>query len=81
MPGGGGHRRGDGIRAGGVRGEEAGLVSQFAGGAFTQVLIAARDRHLGTFLQEAFGNSQAQARGAAGDQRALSRQQAHERPV
>ena len=78
---GGGHRRGDRVRGGGVSRDEPGLRSQRLPGALTEARIAARDHHPRALAKEARGYGQAQAGGTTRDQRALPLQQSHGRSV
>ena len=77
----GAHRRRDRLRVRGVRGHEPGARPERLLGLPAEPGIPAGDHHPGALGQETAGHGQAQAGRAAGDQRALSLQQAHGRPV
>jgi len=77
----GAHRRRDRLGVRGVRGQEPGVRPERPPGPLAKFRIPAGDHHPGALGQEPAGHGQAQAGGSAGDQRALSRQQAHGRPV
>jgi len=77
----GAHRRRDRPGVRGVRGQEPGPRPERLLRLPAELEIPAGDHHPGALGQEPAGYGLAQAGRAAGDQRALSLQQAHGRPV
>jgi len=77
----GAHRRGGRGWVGGIGRDEPGSRPQRLHGALTEAGITAGDHDPRALGQEPPGDGQAQAGGAAGDQRALALQDIHGRTV